>query len=289
MAEKKKTREKISEDGRDRFRRPGRKVLVRRRAAWRRVLSFAGKGVLALLVLALLGGGGWLSFDYVRRGDLFRLRSAEGIEILQARHVSPEAVRERFAGDVGRSLFWVPLGKRRRAVEEIPWVESAAVERILPDKLRVFLVERTPVAFLRQGNFLWLIDAEGVLLPVPEGGDYDFPVVTGIPESFSREQRAVRVKLYRNLLEEVDAGGKAHSAQLSEVDVSDLEDVTVVVPGPAGAVRVHFGRGRYGEKFESFLEHRPLWQKSGEVVLSVDLRYRGQIVINPGRNKVARR
>jgi cell division protein FtsQ len=220
---------------------------------------------------------------------LFRLKTAEEIEILQARHVSPEAVRERFAVDVGRSLFWVPLGKRRRAVEEIPWVESAAVERILPDKLRVFLIERTPVAFLRQGNFLWLIDAEGVLLPVPEGGDYNFPVVAGIPDSFSREQRAVRVKLYLDLLEEVDAGGKAHSAQISEVDVSDMEDVSVVVADPVGTVRVHFGRGRYGEKFESFLEHRPLWQKRGEEVQSVDLRYRGQIVLNPDRSKVARR
>jgi hypothetical protein len=69
MADKKKTREKISEDGRDRFRRPGRKVLVRRRAAWRRVVSLLGKGVLASLVITLLAGSGWLVSPEDSRGD----------------------------------------------------------------------------------------------------------------------------------------------------------------------------------------------------------------------------
>ncbi len=265
----------------DQFRRPGRQVAVRRRAAWKSALYLLGKGVLALSVAAVVAGAGWLAFKFVQEGKLFQLESAEAIQILSARHVSPEAVRERFAADVGSSLLWIPLEDRRRAVEEIPWVESAVVGRFLPGRLRVVLHERTPVAFVKQGNFLWLIDNGGVLLPVPEGENYDFPVLTGIPESFSREQRAVRVKLYQDFLSELEGDGTRFSDQVSEVDVGDMEDVQVVVTGPVGAVRVHFGRGRYREKFESFLEHRPLWQKQGELVHSVDLRYRGQIILNP--------
>ena len=65
------------------------------------------------------------------------------------------------------------------------------------------------------------------------------------------------------------------------MDASDPEDLRATLTEAHSALRLHFGRDRYQEKFESFLEHRGLWQKSGEPVRSVDLRYRGQIVLNP--------
>lgn len=267
---------------RDRFRRPARKIVVRRRAALKRLLWGMGRALLVVAVAALLAGGGWLLHRYARQGRMFRVESAASIEIVNARHVSQEAIRERFAEDIGRSVFWIPLAERRRAIEEIPWVEAASVQRFLPNRLRVAVAERTPVAYVRQGSFLWLVDAEGMLLPVPEGAGYDFPVLTGLPESLSQEERRKRVRLYRELIADLDAGGKAHSAQLSEVDLSDAEDVRAVVTDTTGTIRLHFGRGRYGEKFETFLEHRHVWQESRQPVRSVDLRYRGQIVLNPG-------
>ena len=287
MAGKKNNRGRTGSAGRGTFHRPSRRVAVRKRVWWKRILRAAGRAVMLLVPLAALAGAGWLALRYARDGGMFRLRSSEAVEILNARYVNPEAVRERFAEDVGKSLFWLPLAERRAGVEEIPWVQAAAVERLLPGRVRVYIQERTPVAFLRQGSYLWLIDAEGVRLPIPEGADYNFPVLTGIPASYSREQRAVRMQLFLNMLEEIDSSGVTYSARLSEVDLSDLDDLTAIVTGPDGAVRVHFGRGRYREKFRSFLEHRDLWANRREPVASVDLRYRGQIILNPDRAGVA--
>lgn len=289
MAARRNNGHTIAGDGRSAFRRPSRRVAVRKAVWWKRILRAAGRAALVLLLLAAVGGAGYSAFVFVRDSGLFRLRTAEAVEILGARHVDPEAVRARFAEDVGRSLFWLPLAERRASVEEIPWVEAAAVERFLPGRVRVFLRERSPVAYLRQGNYLWLLDAEGVLLPIPEGSDYDFPVLMGIPESFSRQQRAVRVQLYLDMLGEMDAGGGAYRARISEVDVSDLDDMTAVITAPAGSLRVHFGRGRYLEKFRTLLEHQALWANRRDTVESVDLRYRGQIILNPDRAGVAPR
>ena len=288
LAEKKTPENPIAGPGQERFRRPRRRVQVRRRAGWRRTLRGMRTAGAVLAVAALAAASVWQVYAFARDGRIFRLEIAEGLQLLNAQHVSAEDVRARFAGDAGKSVFQIPLTERRSTIEEIPWVEAAAVARFLPNRLQVYVVERTPVAYVRQGSFLWLIDAGGVLLPVPEGGEYDFPVLTGIPESFSREQRAVRVKVYLDLLELMDAGEPAYSEQLSEVDVGDLDDVQVVVADPGGAVRIHFGRDRYRKKFETFLEHRSLWRKRGERVHSVDLRYRGQIVLNPGRAGAAR-
>ena len=74
--------------------------------------------------------------------------------------------------------------ERRRQLEQIPWIEHATVMRLLPDQIRVAVVERQPVAFTRHGQQIGLVDANGVLLTMPPATmaehHYSFPVVTGI-------------------------------------------------------------------------------------------------------------
>ena len=54
-----------------------------------------------------------------------------------------------------------------RSWSRLPWVAHATVMRLLPNRMRVSIVERTPVAFVRQGNHIGLVDANGVLLDMP--------------------------------------------------------------------------------------------------------------------------
>ncbi len=89
-------------------------------------------------------------------------------------------------------------------IEELPWVEEASVQRILPNRMRVFITERTPIAFFRNGTELTLIDAHGVLLDRPEGEDFHFPIVTGLSESLPREERERRMQTYQEFMKDVD-------------------------------------------------------------------------------------
>ena len=268
-------------DDAENFRRPRRPVEVRRRAGWKQGLLAGARVFLALAAVTAVGGTGYLTYQFAVRGPFFRLPGPEAIEVVNSEHVALAAVQERFLEDVNRSVFAVPLEQRRRSLEEIAWVEAASVQRVLPGRLRVYLRERTPVAFLRQGTSLELVDAQGVILPVPEGASYAFPVLTGLPETFSPEERRARVALYLEFIADMDQNGKGYSSQISEVDLSDPDDVRASLLEPDGAVWLHFGRDRYQEKFEAYLQHRSVWQKNGEAVRAVDLRYRGQIVLNP--------
>jgi len=265
----------------ERFRRPRRPVEVRRRAGWRQALGIGARVLLAAAALGVLAGGGYFAYQLVMRGRPFRLAGAEAVEVVNNLHVPMEAVQERFAEDAQRSVFRIPLEERRRSLEEIPWVESAVVQRALPGRLRVYLRERAPVAFLRQGSSLWLVDGQGAILPVPEGATYQFPVLTGLPEALAPEERRQRLGLYLEFVADLDREAKGYSAQISELDLRDPDDLRATVTEPDGAVQLHFGRDRYQEKFETYLQHRSVWQKSGETVRAVDLRYRGQIVLNP--------
>ncbi len=60
-----------------------------------------------------------------------------------------------FGEDIGRNIFFVPFSERRKQLEQIPWIEHATVMRLLPDQIRISVVERKPVAFLRQGAADW--------------------------------------------------------------------------------------------------------------------------------------
>ncbi len=268
-------------DDANRYRRPRQPVKVRRPRRWAAALQAAGRGALVLGAGAVLIGGVYVAYRFAVASPLVTLASLETVEVEWAEHVSVEAVRENFAVDVGHTVFAVPLEERRQSLESIAWVESATLQRVLPNRLRVYLHERTPVAFLRRGNSLALIDGYGVILPLPEGASYSFPVLTGVSPALPAEQRRARMEIFREFLTELDGGEKSYSAQIAEIDLSDPNNLRATVESDGGALLLYFGRGRYREKFETYLEHRALWRASTEPVHAVDLRYRGQIVLNP--------
>lgn len=281
----------VSAEDEPRYLRRQKPVEIRRRKfgkrTWpfyRRVLA-AGAGVLV---------GGFLLYEV---GSFFlyspkvTLSSLDQIEVTGNRYVARKSIVERFATDDGKSVLRIPLDDRRKALEKIPWVEHAVVSRILPDRIRVELVERTPVAFLRSGSELGLIDAHGVLLDRPVEGDFQFPVVNGITESLPAAQREIRMGLYTGLLHDLDQVKPGASDHVSEVDLSDATDLRATLAGlgqmgltgldDQGPVLVHFGNKDFESKFRVFTENFAQWRASAGRVDSVDLRFSKQVVVNP--------
>lgn len=65
----------------------------------------------------------------------------------------------------GRStLLTLDVAAARSRVESLPWIESATLVRVFPDKLRVELRERQPAAVWHDGERTALVDGEGRLL-----------------------------------------------------------------------------------------------------------------------------
>jgi cell division protein FtsQ len=208
------------------------------------------------------------------------------------RQVSSAAVLDCFAADLGRSALRVPLAERRAALEQIPWVESARVERVMPNRLRVEITERKPVAFLRQGAELALIDAHGVVLGKPLKADLQFPVIVGIDADWPLADREKSMRRYLEFLGDAERAVPGAMAFVSEVDLGETDDLRATLAGmpalgnPAAdgqaAVLVHFGQGDFEHKFRAFLENIAQWRLSaGGRVESVDLRFERQVVVNP--------
>ena len=261
----------------------GQKRVPVRRGPFQRGTANRLRAILLMLALAVVAAAGAsFVYHYGKNSWRFRVDSSDAIEIAGAKNATRAQVLEVMGADIGRNVFFIPLDERKRQLEKIPWIESAAVMRILPNRLRIELRERTPVAFAKVGNRIELIDANGVTMDMPLGGAYSFPVIVGNSESEPLSTRAARMKTYRELVRQLDSTGANYSRELDEVDLSDPEDVRISVADQQGTLLIHLGSGNYLERFSLYKTHIQEWHQQFARLHSVDLRFERQVILNPG-------
>jgi len=274
-------------DGDDSLRSTGNRFGEAPENPWWRPTSTIGRvflGLAALLVLGGLGTATYLLKTYIERDARFRIAGASNIDATGLTQVTRADMLPVFGEDIGRNVFFVPLAERRHQLEQIPWVQRATVMRVLPDQIRVQLVERQPVAFVRQGSQIGLVDPSGILLTMPAAAmaqqHYSFPVVTGIDPGDPAPSRAARMAVYGRLLAELDSGTQHLSEQISEIDLTDPEDARVLMPEQGADILAHFGEDHFLERYQRYKAHIAEWRQQYPHLAAVDLRYDQQVVLS---------
>jgi cell division protein FtsQ len=270
------------------FLRGQKRVSARRSSLPQKTANRLLWAVVAALVLCFAGMCSAALYRYGERSWRFRVESSDNIEVTGTQNVSKAQLMEVLGGDLGRNIFFIPLAQQKAQLEQIPWVESASVMRFVPNRLKVEIHERTPVAFARVGPRMALIDAGGTLMELSPKRKFSFPVILGMNPGEPLSTRAPRMKAYREMVSELDSGGARYSQDLSEVDLSDLEDVKVRVNDPAGDVLVHLGSSDYLRRYKIYVTHAQAWRQQFQKLESVDLRYDNQIIVNPDMERTAK-
>jgi cell division protein FtsQ len=280
------------------FLRTNKRVPVRRNAIPKKA---AGQLKIAGVIAAVIVGCGGLSawaYGYGMTSWRFRIQSSDAVEIQGVKNASRAHVMEVAGADIGRNVFFVPLDERKKQLEQIPWVQEATVMRLLPNRIAVTIHERTPVAFAQIGSRISLIDTNGVVmgLPADRKTKYSFPVIRGITDTEPLSSRAAAMKIYNRLVSELGApngeseasssgpnGSINYVKQLSEVDLSDPENVKVTANDPGGTMVVHLGKEDFLPRYKLYVSHIAEWRQQFQNVQSVDLRYEGQVIVNPDK------
>ena len=231
---------------------------------------------------------------------------SDQVQITGNQYVPRGRVLEIFAADRNRSVLRVPLNERRRQLETIPWVEQATVRRALPNRIEVEIIERTPIAFLREGSDLALVDVHGVILDRPLKANFHFPVITGIGPDMPIEDREPRMQMFAGFTQQVESARAGAMEQVSEVDLTEAKDLRATISGlqvgnSGGAagndawgnsdapVIVHFGDSDFQSKYLTVLNDIGQWRAAAGRVESVDLRFNGEAVVNPDRAILAQK
>jgi cell division protein FtsQ len=270
--------------------------------AWKTYLRVTFWSVIALAAAATSYALG----HYLLVSPEMALIHSDQVQVTGNQNVPRGRVLEIFAADRNRSVLRIPLNERRRQLETIPWVEQATVRRALPNRIEVEITERTPIAFLREGSDLALVDVHGVILDRPLKANFHFPVITGIGTDMPIEDRELRMQMFAGFSQQVESARAGAMDQVSEVDLTEAKDLRATISGlqvvntsggGAGAndawgnadapIVVHFGDSDFQSKYLTVLNDIGQWRAAAGRVESVDLRFNGEAVVNPDRTLLA--
>ena len=82
--------------------------------------------------------------------------------------------------DKGEPIFAIDMEVVRERLENHVWVKSVTIERLLPSKIYIEIIERTPIAIWQFKQKLYLIDSEGNRISKYSGTGFgDLPHVVG--------------------------------------------------------------------------------------------------------------
>ncbi|HKW89634.1 MAG TPA: FtsQ-type POTRA domain-containing protein [Candidatus Acidoferrales bacterium] len=274
-----------------RYLRRQKPIDIRRRKFGRKAWKTYLRASLLFLFIAAAASVLYGVGDYLFTSPEMALASPSQVELSGNFYVTRSSVLEIFSPDRGRGVLRIPLAQRRAQIEALPWVEHAEVLRALPNHIEVDITERKPIAFLRQGPELMLVDAHGVILDRPLEGDFHFPVVTGITAQLPRDERALRMQMFADFMSRIRPLRAGAVESVSEVDLSDPSDLRATLAGLPGmgkglnsatdAILVHFGNSDFGDKFQVLLDNISQWEAAAGRIASVDLRFQKEVVVNP--------
>ena len=240
-------------------------------------------GSAGVAILSIVGIGAYALESFLQHDARFRIAGTTNIQATGLAQVSRADMLPVFGEDIGRNIFFVPIRERRKQLEQIPWIEHATVMRLLPDQIRISVVERKPIAFVRQGSQVELVDANGVLLTESPAmmaqHHYSFPVVTGVDSRDPLPARRARMEVYQRLVTQLDSSGQHLSDQISEIDLRTPEDARVLMPEQGADILAHFGEDHFLERFQRYKAHIAEWRQQYPKLAEVDLRYDQQVVL----------
>ncbi len=219
--------------------------------------------------------------QFLIRDPRFALNGPEGsaetptLDIRGSAHASRRALQAVFYDDMGRSVYLMPLSDRRATLRAVDWVKDASVARVWPNRVLVQIAERKPVAFIEIGSSRFaLIDDDGVVLPVAEDR-FHLPVLKGVRPSDSASDRRERVRRMMKLVGEL--GGA--SDQISEIDVSDRDNLKVTQPYDGRAITLLLGDQDYAIRYRNFLNHYGEIRQKLPGASTLDLRLEDRITV----------
>ncbi len=251
---------------------------------WGRFFLWLAAGVV-LMVIALFA---WhMTEEFLIKDPRFRLAEADSLTgqspnlvVEGAHYASIAQIRHLFAEDFGRSLYLVPVQKRRSELLAIDWIEEASVAKIWPKTVRVRIQERTPVAFVhlnanaRDGMSRFaLIDHEGLILRPRVAAKFTLPVITGVRENERPDDRKARVLRVLSMLKELGP----LSRDISEVNVADPNNLVVSEHVEGAVINLMLGEENYAQRLQNFLSNYQEIRSKRPDATTLDLRVDGVI------------
>ncbi|MBZ0220778.1 MAG: FtsQ-type POTRA domain-containing protein [Candidatus Methylomirabilis sp.] len=242
-----------------------------------RVLAFA-------LPLPLLAFGSWWAHGKLMTSGYF---SISGISVTGAERVTEEEVIGLSGLKEGQNLFSFSKDQVISSLKANAWIESASIDRKLPDKVVIEITERRPAVFVKTDG-LYLMDARGIIFKRYSAEDegLDLPVVTGfLPERLGEKEDEIEGSLLE-LISLLNNRSGFNITGVSEISVDPAHGLSIFTLDEG--VRLDVGLDGFEEKLLSF--ERILGTRDGVLrgIEAFDLNNHREVVVRFATDVVKR-
>jgi cell division protein FtsQ len=219
-------------------------------------------------------------------------------QLLRVSHIVVHGNQRLSEGDVlailtglhGESVLWTDLDRWRRRLLASPWVGDAELRRSLPSTVDIVISERQPMGIARINGEMYLVDDRGVIIDQygPQYAQFDLPMIDGLsaaPAEGGTMTDAARADLAARVIAALKAK-PAIARRLSQIDVGDVHNASVILTGDAAVIRL--GEERFLARVESYLQLAAALRQRVNEIDYVDLRFDDRIYVRPIGAKTTR-
>lgn len=210
----------------------------------------------ALAVLGIVSALVMVAYQAVIDSKSYALERVEVTGLTQLE----EAFVVQQAGLVnGRSIFQYQPEQIAARLRGHPWIRTANVERILPDRFRIQIEEKAPLAYVVGPHGLLVLSRDGELLPPIHTRDVlSLPIITGIEHADAHANASnndparyldiQRLLAATRVLVDANALGLRGERSISQIDIKPTGEMTLMLGSLA--LPIHVGTSCSRAKLE---------------------------------------
>jgi cell division septal protein FtsQ len=223
-------------------------------------------GVPLVFIIAITFGLGFMLLMGYRTATASSFFNVKAIVLNGLNRASKDEIENIVRKESEKTGVWnADLAVIRREVEELTFVKTAVVSRVLPDGIRINVVERIPRAVVHTESKDFWVDDDAVVLKNFDKNSEALPFyLKGWDEAKTLNtigDNKERVKIYLAMLQEWQDFDLVK--RVTEVDLSDLQSAKAVVKDSGELVEITLGKGDYGKGLRNAL--KAIVNKGGEI------------------------
>jgi len=242
----------------------------------RNELRGAARRIFSVLLVGMMIVASLYLYNYLTTSERFAIAAVDFEGLVR---VDDDSIAALLLDLQSQNLFLAPLSSYEDRVEAHPRVADARLRRVPPDRVRVTVQEREPVALLFTDRFLE-VDETGVVM---EEDEYtallDLPIITGIEPNDvhpGRQSTSPRLAAALSALAACKDLGGTFAADISELRVSD-EGITIQSLS-RNCVLV-LGDGDYERRLRKYFVLKEEIAPREQSARLIDLRFEDQVVL----------
>jgi cell division protein FtsQ len=208
------------------------------------------------------------------------LLNVTSVQVSGCEVLDPQTVIQQAMIPSGVNILSLDLDGVRHRVTDHPWIASAVISREIPDRIRIEIVERKPVALVK-GRQFYLLDDQGVCFSSAAPGNHvGLPIITG----FDPEIPASGCKLPKEFTALIQDFYQESQMRLPWRLISEIRwgrNKGLSIFTVRGGIQIDLGRDNYGpkiarlEKVLRYLEEKGLDPK----LRGIDLTHEDRIFV----------